>query len=339
MRRMRLSLVAMLVMALFVTVLSGCLRKGIVSVNGEKVAKDEFYNRLQMVPVQTVKDGRQVTVPAGQYVMEQIITEKLLQQLAKKEGCAATKDQVETKLNYLKKSSGGAFLAQLRQQGITKDQWETQMMLQQSIVNLITKGSKVSDDEVKKAYDQAIAANPSPFKRPEQAEISVIIAKDQAKIQKAYKMLQDGQDFGTVAMSLSEDRTSAQNQGLVGWLSMNMQPVPMTVRQLSFATQVGKFSQPAMVKDKNSTGWVIVKVNNRRKATTQAFADVKDVIKEQLAVRKADRKAFDKEFKDFMASSKMTVNTERYKSIPEMMKKNAGVPSNLDPGNAATTGK
>lgn len=341
MRRMRLSLIAMLVMAVFVSLLTGCLRKGIVNVNGEKIAKQEFYDRLEMVPVQTVKGGKQVTVPAGQYVIEQIITERLLLQLAKKQGVAATKEQVDAKLNYLKKSTNGNFLNQLRQQGVTKDQWENQMMLQQSVVNLISKDSKVSDADVKKAYDQAVAHNPSPFKRPEQVQISVIVAKSKDKIDKAYKMLQDGQDFGTVAMQLSEDKTSAPNQGMVGWLSMDMQPVPIRVRQISFATPVGKYSAPALVTEKNDSGWVIVKINNKRKSTTQAFADVKNLIREQLCVGKADRKPFDKMLQQFISDAKITVNAERYKAIPEMMKKTASMPSNLEPGKmpAATPAK
>lgn len=341
MRRMRLSLIAILVLAVVVSVLAGCGRKGLININGEKIAKQEFYDRLEMVPVQTVKGGKQVTVPAGQYVIEQIITEQLLQQLAKDKKAQATPEQVDAKLAYLKKSTGGNFVAQLRQSGMTTEQWKKQMMLQQSVVNLITKGSKVTDAEVKKAYDQAIAQSPSQYVRPETVQISAIIVKDRAKIDKAYKLLKDGQEFSSVAMQLSEERGSAANGGAIGPVAMGMQIVPLPIRQAAFATPVGKYSQPMLVKDKSGAAWVIVMANGKRKASTDSFDDVKAIIREQLAVSKADRKLFDESLRKFIADSTITVNAERYKKIPEMMKKNASVPTDLEPGKmpAATPAK
>lgn len=332
MRRMRLSLVAIVVLAVSVLMLAGCGRKGLINVNGEKIAKDEFYARLERVPVQTVKGGRQVTVPAGQYVVEQMVTERLLQQLAKDQSVAPTDAQIERKLKYLKRSSGGSFMTQLQQQGVSLAEWKRQMMLQQSVVNLITKDSTIPDADVKKSYDAQIAKGAPGFVRPEAARISVIIVKAEAKIQKAYKLLQDGQDFGTVALQLSEDRTTAPYQGAVGWLSMNMQIVPMPIRTAAFATGVGKYSQPLHVQDKADSAWVIVKVDQKRKASTENFSDVKDLIREQMAVAKASRAPFDKLLKEFIAKSNIVVNAERYKKIPEMMKKSAAVPADLQPG-------
>lgn len=334
MRRMRFSLVAILAVAALMLVLAGCGRKGLVSVNGEKIAKEEFYARLERVPVQTVKGGRQVTVPAGQYVIEQMITEQLLTQLAKKENVPATDAQVESKLKYLKASTGGNFLVQLRQQGISQQEWKRQMMLQQSVVNLVSKGSSVSDAEVKKAYNAELAKPNSQFRKPEAVFISIIMTKPQDKINKAYKLLQDGQDFGTVALQLSEDRATASAQGRVGWMSKNMAVVPMPIRQTSFATGVGKYSKPFLVKDKKQAAWVILRVDNKRRATTDSYDQVKELIKEQLSVKTANRKPFDKMLKDFIGSSKITVNAERYKGIPEMMKKNAGVSADLAAGAA-----
>jgi len=343
MRRMRLSVVAILVLAVFMLVLAGCGRKGLVNVNGEKIAKDEFYARLERVPVQTVNGGRQVTIPAGQYVIQQMITERLLTQLAAKQNVTATDDQVERKLRYLKSSSGGNFLAQLRQQGVSQEDWKRQMVLQQSIVNLLGKGSTVSEADVKKEYDKELAKPGSQFVKPEAVFISVIITKTPVKIQKAYKLLVDGQDFGTVAMQLSEDRSSGPDQGRVGWLSAGMTAVPVQIRQTAFATSVGKYSKPMLVKDKAQGAWVIVKTDNKRRASTESFDMVKSLIKEQLVVKKANRKAFDKMVQSFIGESKIEVNAERYKGIPDMMKKSAGVPANLVPGTKpvipATTGK
>jgi parvulin-like peptidyl-prolyl isomerase len=323
MRAIKLSLIAVFVLA----ALGGCGRRGLIYVNGDKIGKDEFYARLERVPVQTIKGGQRVTVPAGQYVIEQIIGEQIVQQLAKDEHVAPTDAQIDAKLRYFKKTSGGAFLTQLRQQGMSQDDWKHRMRIQQSVINLIGKGIKVSDDEAKQTYNKSIAM----FTHPAAVRISVIIDKDKAKIDKAYKLLQQKQDFSTVAMTLSEDKATAPGGGVVGWLSMNMDGVPIEIRKAAFAAPVGGYSKPIFIPDKRAPGWIIVKADQTRKATTEDFDTVKVLLKEDIAVRKANRKQFEERLRKFIAKSNIKVNAERYKNLPEMMKKSATVPANLEP--------
>jgi len=336
MRAIKLSLVAMLVLAALMLVLTGCGRKGLININGTKIGKDEFYARLERVPVQTVKGGQPVTVPAGQYVIEQVITENLIQQLAKKENVAPTDAQLNAKLKYLKARSGGSFIQDLRKQGLTQDDWKKQMKIQQSMINLMTKGITVTDAEVKKAYDGTLARKPNPFAHPAQVHISVIIAKSADKINKAYKFLQDKQEFGTVAMRLSEDKATAPSGGVVGWLSADMTAVPAAIRNAAFAQPVGTYSKPLLVKDQKESGWVILKTDQVRKASTDSFDDVKLLLKEQIAIRKADQKKFNEMVQNYVKDANIKVNAERYKKIPEMMKKTASMAASLQPGTNAT---
>lgn len=337
MRGFRFSLATVLVLMVMVLTLAGCGFKGLVKVNGEKMGKDEFYARLERVPVQTVKAGKTVTIPAGQYVIEQMITEKLLTQLAKKDNVAPTDEQLNKKLDYLRKN--GNLTAQLRQAGMSEADWKRQMMLQQSVVNLITKDTTVTDADVKKAYDVAIKRVPSPFVRQDACHIAVIIAKAPEKIQRAYKLLQDGQDFGSVAMQLSEDKSSAPLQGQVGWLSMDMNIVPIAIRNAAFACPIGKYSKPFFVQDKGDKAWVICKVDQKRRKATQNFDEVKDLIKEQLAIAKADRRPFNKDLQNFISESQIVVSYDRYAKVPEMMKKSAALPTSLPTGKPATPGQ
>ena len=83
-------------------------------VNGEKVSKDEFYPRLERIPVQT----QQGTKLAGQYVVEQMIGEKLIEQLAKKENVAPTDAQIEAKIKVIRKESNGDIAQLLNSQGM-----------------------------------------------------------------------------------------------------------------------------------------------------------------------------------------------------------------------------
>lgn len=336
MRKIQISLFVVLAMAVLMFVLTGCGRKGLININGDKIAKDEFYQRLERVPVQTMKGGKVVTVPAGQYVIEQIISEKLVQQLAKKENVAPTDDQIDKKYRYLVKSSQGGFKQQLAASGMSEEDWKHQMQTQQSMLNIVAKGINVSDTEVKGFYDEQVNKNPSPFKRPAQVKISAILCQDKAKADKAYKLLTGGQDFGTIAMQLSDDPNTRQQQGQVGFVSMDMDKVPMAIRTTAFSLAVGKFSKPFFVPDSNKpkeSAWVILKSEQKRPAHVDNYNDVKDMIKEQIAAQKGSKQNdFGKQMRDFIQSSKIVVNAERYKKIPDNMKKDASTAGNLQTG-------
>ncbi len=337
MRTIRFGLIAIIAIAVLIPALAGCGRKGLINVNGEKLTKDEFYARLERVPIQTIKGGRQVTIPAGQYVIEQMITEQLLQQLAKKENVPATDEQIAAKLKYIKTTTGGNFAAQLKMQGMSEQDWKRQMALQQTVVNLIGKGSKVTDADVKREYDIELSKPNSQFKKPEAVFISLIMTQTRERADKAYKLLEDGQDFGSVALQLSEDKATAAGQGRVGWVAKNMDVVPQGIRDAAFATGAGKYTKPFMLKDSKTTIWVILRADSKRPASTDRYEDVKEIIKEQMSIKAADRKPFDEMLKKFIAESKMTVNAERYKGIPDMLKKNAGVAMDIAEGKKPDT--
>lgn len=335
MRTVKFGPVAILLLAAFALTLTGCGRKGLININGTKIGKDEFYARLERVPVQTIKGGQQVTIPAGQYVIEQMITENLILQLAKKENVAPTDAQLDAKLKYLKARSGGEFAQQLKQAGATQEDWKRNMRPQQAVINLMTKGVKVSDAEVKKEYEKALAARPSPFVHPAQVHYSIIVSDSKDKIDKAYRMLQENQEFSSVALRLSEDKLTASRGGSAGWLSMDTPRIPKQVKTAAFSTPVGRYTKPMFITVGNSSGWLILKTDQTRKATTDSFDSVRTLLKEQIALSKANRQKFADLMRNYVKTANIKVNADRYKTIPEEMKKSAAVPDNLQP--AATT--
>lgn len=307
--------VVVVVLLAVVVCLTGCGKKNLISVNGESVSRDEFYARLEKVPVQTPTG----TKMAGEYVVEQLINERLVQAFAKEKGVPPTDAQIDKRVEDLRKRSGNKLPQMLQQNGMTLEELKGRLRVQQSFINVITKGVSVDDAIVKKAYDDALKAPNSPFKRPSQVRTSIIIAKDKAKIDKAYKMLQGGTDFGTVAMRLSEDETKSR-QGIMGWLSRGMDKMPKVVEDAAFSLDVGKVTSPFQVQG----SWAILKVDQKRPSKITGLAEVRDQIKEQLMIQKGSSEAkFRDELKKFVTDAKMVVSIERYKNVPENIKKQA----------------
>ena len=316
MSRMRLSVVALVALAIAATTLAGCGRRGLIRVNGEKIGKDDFYARLERVPVQTPQ-GAQM---AGRYIVQQMIAEKLVQQLAKEEKVEPTEAQINKKIEFFKKQSGGDIRKALAQRGMNLDDLKRQVAVEQSFVNVVTRGITIPDDKVRQAYNVALKAKNTTLIRPEGVKISGIIVASKAKADKAYSVLKGGTDFGTVALQYTEDPYGKQSQGVLGWVARDMKGIPPIVRSTAFGLQIGQFSKPILVEKK----WVIVRADQRRPKKITQYDEVKDAIREQLAMQEGAKKNdFRADMRKFTKKADIIINAQVYKDIGETIKKEA----------------
>ncbi len=329
MRRMRV--VVILILAVVVTTLAGCGKKALIRVNGEKITKDEFYSRLERVPVQTPQ-GPQM---AGRFIVQQLIAEKLVEQLAREQKVEPTEEQINKKITFIKKQSGGDLRKVLAARGMTLENLKHQIAVEQAFVNIVSKGVNIPESKVRKVYEDGLKQPNSPWVRPEQVRISAIICSNKDKAEKAYKLLKAGTEFGTVALQYSEDELTKQTQGVVGWVARTSN-VPQIVKDLAFGLKPGEFSKPTLIEGK----WVIIKADQRRPKKITPYEDVKDVIREQLALQEGTKKNdFRTAIRNFTKKADIQVTSSTYKDIPDMIKKEATKAIELaKPGATGTPG-
>lgn len=321
MQKSKISLVVLLGLAAIVTSMTGCGRKGLINVNGEKVQKDEFYARLENVPVQTPQGVKL----AGQYVVEQIIGEKLVTQLANKGEVAPTEAQINKKISYIRKENGGNLQKMLASQGMTMDDLKHKITVEQAFINLATKGVDVPETDVKKAYMQALNAPNSQLKRPAQVKTSAILCNSKEDADKAYKLLSQGNEFSSVAMQLSVSPTK-QNQGFIGWVSST--DTPRVVSDAVWALQTNQYSKPIKLDPQVAQAiggqYLIVMAGQKRPEKVKTYNELKDMIREQLEVGKGMRtNNVAEKVQRFTKDANITINAERYKKLVENMKKDA----------------
>jgi len=174
-------------------------------------------------------------------LLNQMINDDILMEMATKAGLAASDSEVDLKFNEFKSQySEEAFQAQLKAQAMTVDDIKRELRKTQSIEKLVAKeiASKisVSDAEIKDFYER----NKASFNLPPgyhllhilvtpAPEIEVKNAKHDdaktpeeamAKAQRLLKSIQSGQDFAVVARDYSEDANSAPAGG-----DLNFQPL------------------------------------------------------------------------------------------------------------------
>ncbi len=309
-KKMLLTVVAMFALATFVV---GCGRDSVAKVNGHRITRQEYYTRLERVQLPSPKGGQQ---EAGATVLQRLIDEELVLELAEKEKVSPTEAQIKERDDQAKKQPELA--KNLKTSGLTKEQFKQMLRVEQAAFNLQTIGVTVSDKEIKDFYDKY---KQNLFTRPEHAFLSIIVVKTKADVDKAMKMLGDNVDFGTVARSMSIDKTTASKDGrLDKAMIRGDHGVPAAIQSVVFNTPAGKYTKPIQV----GGSFLICKVMERRTATTQKFDDVKYQIRQQLMVQKGVQKRVNlsEDMAKFRDNAKINVDIERYKTLLAPAKNN-----------------
>ncbi|HYM21751.1 MAG TPA: peptidyl-prolyl cis-trans isomerase [Vicinamibacterales bacterium] len=149
----------------------------------------------------------------------------------------------------------------------------------------------VSPADIERTYN----SNLEQYTTPEQVRASHILLKTEgkddaavkAKAEDIAKQAKAGADFAELAKKYSEDTDSAKNGGDLDYFGRGRM-VP-EFEQAVFAMQPGQISDPV----KSQFGYHIIKLIDKKAATTRTLAEVKAQITDQLAYEKAQAQAAD----------------------------------------------
>ncbi len=149
----------------------------------------------------------------------------------------------------------------------------------------------VSPADVERAYNEGI----DQYTTPEQVRASHILFKTdgkddaavKAKAEEVLKQAKSGADFAELAKKYSEDESSAKNGGDLDYFSKGRM-VP-EFDQVAFSLQPGQISDLV----KSQFGYHIIKVVDKKPASTKTLAEVRQQITDQLAYERAQAQAAD----------------------------------------------
>jgi foldase protein PrsA len=290
-------------------VLSGCGRGAFITVNGEKITKDEYYRRLEQMSI----NGQQ----AGSLMVQQMLKEELVLQLAKDKGVYPTDEQIEKKVEFAKKE--GNLGTRLRQMGVTMEEYKKLLKPQQAQINIIIKGVKIPDADVKKYYEEN---KKTVFTRPETVDPAVIVCLTKDKLNKVQEQMKKGTDFTSVAMKLSDDPYTAPSGGRLGPLPRNVPNAPAGLLEAAFALKRNQISEPILIKPEGKNPqWVMIKLLDRKPERVTGYNEVKDQIREQLALQKGAQQVNVMQLLEKKRQTAKLTLPERYKFLGEVEKK------------------
>lgn len=249
---------AAVLLAAVVVAMAGRSPEAVATVNGEAITKDELYQRL-------VQQN-------GQQVLDQMITERLIDQEAKKKGVTVTPADVDREIQRIKSqfASDDEFQQALAYNGMTEDDLRASARLNLEIRGILAPTIHVTDAGLQDFFQK----NHDRYDQPEQVRASHILVDTQEKAAQIKDELAHGAKFADLAKKYSLDTTTKDQGGELGWFTRGkMTPA---FEDAAFKLQVGQVSDPVQTE----YGWHLILLEERKPAVAAKFEDVKDRVRQ-----------------------------------------------------------
>ncbi|WP_264740134.1 peptidylprolyl isomerase [Cytobacillus firmus] len=230
------------------------------TVNGEKISQDELHERL--------------VDQYGQELLDSLITEKVINQEAKKENVKVTQEEIDEEKAVYAESYGGedALKQTLESSGLTMADFEEDIESYLATKKLLEPRIEISEEDMKAYFDE----NKDSFAQEEQVSASHILVEDEKAAKEVIEKLNDGGDFAELAAEYSTDESNKDAGGDLGFFGKG--DMAAEFEEAAFALEPGKISEPV----KTEYGYHVIKVAEKQEAKEAVYEDVNEDIKNTL---------------------------------------------------------
>jgi peptidyl-prolyl cis-trans isomerase D len=151
---------------------------------------------------------------------------------------------------------------------------------------------KADDGQLQAYYEEQKKKTPERYLQPEQRHLRHILlqvadpkddAAVKAKAEEILKRARAGEDFGKLAQQVSQDSSSAQKGGDLGWADRKAYAAPFA--EAAFAMKEGEIQGPV----KTQFGYHIIKLEGIQPASTKTFEQAKDELEAEYRGNEAER--------------------------------------------------
>lgn len=269
----------------------------VASVNGADISRTDLDRELKLWTDRMASQGRQVPpaqVPVVRnQILDSLINQELLYQSSQKNKIKVDQKTIDERYDAIKKrfKTEEEFKEAIAKMDVTeatiRAQLEKGLAIDELLKTKVVKDIKVTEEESQKYYDE----NQDQFKEAEQVKASHILIKvepnaDDAKKTEARKkiesvqgQLKKGDDFATVAKERSEGPSKSRG-GDLGYFKRGQMVKPF--EDAAFSMKVGQVSGVV----ETQFGYHIIKVSDKKPASTATYPEVKDQLQEQLKQQK-----------------------------------------------------
>jgi foldase protein PrsA len=248
------------------------------------VGGDQVLVRVNSVPIRQSEVVERLLKRYGAQAVDEMIDETLLRQAAKSSGIVADDKEVNRRLTKLQEQFGSRelFISQLEQAGSSltkvKEDLADEIVRERLVVK--SKGLSVTDDELKKAFDE----NKDKLGSPEAVHLRHILVATDAEAQDVVAKIKSGADFKALAREKSLAASGKAAGGDYGFVARGM--LPAEIDDIAFSMKTGEIRVVP-----GPRGRHVLQILERRAAKPATFAEVKDDLRDMLMAEKIKKAA------------------------------------------------
>lgn len=202
-------------------------------VNGQPIGQEEYEKQVAQVEAffaqegldYESEEGRERLAQARRQVLEQMIDQELIRQAAVEMGVSISEAELESSIQDIIEQSGGQDQFNQSLQGMDTTYEDFRQML--------------LDQLLSEAVYSAVTASISPV--AEQVHARHILLPTRERAEEVLARLQAGEDFSYLAREYSEDISSRESGGDVGFFPWGV--MPPGVEEVAFSLEVGETSE------------------------------------------------------------------------------------------------
>ncbi len=294
----------------------GLPKSAVASVDGKVITREDLDKAIEELKQQYGESLPQPDTPEyaelQKQVAERLVNEEILWFEADKLSIEVSDDEINSQIDTYKEQAGGeeAFNQKLQETGTPLDRLKDQVrksLIFQKLYPEVTKDAAPVTDEQALAYYNA---NPDQFKKPETRHVYHILVADEATANSIKAQLEAGADFAALATANSTDPGSKDKGGDLGEVPTEGSGFVPEFEAAMKTLAVGQISAPV----KSSFGFHIIKVTDVKPAGQQTFDEVKEELKQGLAMEN-QRTAFEAWF-DSVKGNYTVEYAEEFKPTP-----------------------
>ena len=285
----------------------------VATVNGEPITRAEFDTQMENY---TPDPRNPVAVPTGRAVLERLISNLLVEQLAAQQKVAPTQAEIDDEFDNLAFQTSLTNVKTLEDQldavGVSDDEYKQSTIKPLlSQLKLLTKGITVSDADVQNYYDQN---KEKTFDQPARAHIKRIVLATKAQADAVYQQIKSGskmfEDF--LPESVMHDSPTGDISSWVPLDAKHAGDLQILINAVN-GVKTGETALPFLFKG----AYWIVKLVEKRPAELVPLAKAKSSITFALLEQKAQSNpatfvAVKQQVREFQIKSKIQIPEARY---------------------------